>query len=92
MPLGGCGGTFAPEGKADAAASPADELPYLRCPLHAILKLTPVAYGTWLLWVVGAAVCGTAVVAVSAFGDGGGSSGMVCVGGVDWIQGQSISQ
>lgn len=23
----------------------ADELPYLRCPLHAILKLTPVAYG-----------------------------------------------
>ncbi|KAK5611097.1 6-phosphofructo-2-kinase/fructose-2,6-bisphosphatase 1 [Crenichthys baileyi] len=24
---------------------PADELPYLRCPLHTVLKLTPVAYG-----------------------------------------------
>lgn len=82
--LGGCGGTFAPEGKADAV-SPADELPYLRCPLHAILKLTPVAYGMCLLlpcfgWVQ---LCVTAVVAVSAFG--GGSNGMVCVGDVDWI-------
>ncbi|KAE8292858.1 Inter-alpha-trypsin inhibitor heavy chain H6 [Larimichthys crocea] len=24
---------------------PADELPYLRCPLHTVLKLTPIAYG-----------------------------------------------
>ncbi|XP_054912779.1 6-phosphofructo-2-kinase/fructose-2,6-bisphosphatase 1 isoform X2 [Poeciliopsis prolifica] len=24
---------------------PADELPYVRCPLHTVLKLTPVAYG-----------------------------------------------
>lgn len=24
---------------------PSDELPYLRCPLHTVLKLTPVAYG-----------------------------------------------
>lgn len=23
----------------------ADELPYLKCPLHTVLKLTPVAYG-----------------------------------------------
>ena len=22
-----------------------DELPYLRCPLHTVLKLTPIAYG-----------------------------------------------
>uniref|UniRef100_A0A8C5U318 6-phosphofructo-2-kinase/fructose-2,6-bisphosphatase 2 n=1 Tax=Malurus cyaneus samueli TaxID=2593467 RepID=A0A8C5U318_9PASS len=28
----------------------ADELPYLRCPLHTILKLTPVAYGKKLLY------------------------------------------
>ncbi|XP_041342374.1 6-phosphofructo-2-kinase/fructose-2,6-bisphosphatase-like, partial [Pyrgilauda ruficollis] len=25
----------------------ADELPYLKCPLHTVLKLTPVAYGEW---------------------------------------------
>ncbi len=24
---------------------PAEELPYLKCPLHTVLKLTPVAYG-----------------------------------------------
>uniref|UniRef100_A0A8C9FN14 6-phosphofructo-2-kinase/fructose-2,6-biphosphatase 1 n=1 Tax=Pavo cristatus TaxID=9049 RepID=A0A8C9FN14_PAVCR len=24
-----------------------EELPYLRCPLHTVLKLTPVAYGEW---------------------------------------------
>lgn len=23
----------------------ADEMPYLKCPLHTVLKLTPVAYG-----------------------------------------------
>ncbi|CAM9125960.1 unnamed protein product, partial [Bubo scandiacus] len=28
----------------------ADELPYLRCPLHTILKLTPVAYGKYSLF------------------------------------------
>lgn len=28
---------------------PTEELPYLKCPLHTVLKLTPVAYGrTWL--------------------------------------------
>lgn len=27
------------------STSSADELPYLRCPLHTVLKLTPVAYG-----------------------------------------------
>lgn len=26
----------------------ADELPYLKCPLHTVLKLTPVAYGQYL--------------------------------------------
>lgn len=26
-----------------------DELPYLRCPLHVVLKLTPVAYGKQIL-------------------------------------------
>lgn len=25
----------------------ADEMPYLKCPLHTVLKLTPVAYGKW---------------------------------------------
>ena len=25
---------------------PADDLPYMKCPLHTVLKLTPVAYGT----------------------------------------------
>lgn len=25
-----------------------DDLPYLKCPLHTVLKLTPVAYGKWL--------------------------------------------
>jgi len=29
-----------------------DELPYLRCPLHTILKLTPVAYGKYRLFFV----------------------------------------
>ena len=28
-----------------ALSSFLDELPYLRCPLHTVLKLTPVAYG-----------------------------------------------
>lgn len=26
---------------------PADDLPYMKCPLHTVLKLTPVAYGTF---------------------------------------------
>lgn len=30
-----------------------DELPYLRCPLHNIFKLTPVAYGKYLFVYVG---------------------------------------
>lgn len=25
--------------------APTEELPYLKCPLHTVLKLTPVAYG-----------------------------------------------
>ncbi|KAL7985348.1 hypothetical protein Chor_003918 [Crotalus horridus] len=29
----------------------ADELPYLRCPLHTIFKLTPVAYGKYYLFI-----------------------------------------
>ncbi len=28
---------------------PPDELPYLKCPLHTVIKLTPVAYGQTLL-------------------------------------------
>ena len=28
-----------------ALSSFPDELPYLKCPLHTVLKLTPVAYG-----------------------------------------------
>lgn len=27
-----------------------DELPYLRCPLHTVLKLTPIAYGRWRMF------------------------------------------
>ena len=25
-----------------------DELPYLKCPLHTVIKLTPVAYGEYI--------------------------------------------
>lgn len=28
---------------------PPEELPYLKCPLHTVLKLTPVAYGKKLI-------------------------------------------
>lgn len=27
------------------SAAPPEEMPYLKCPLHTVLKLTPVAYG-----------------------------------------------
>lgn len=29
------------------AVSLTEEMPFLKCPLHTVLKLTPVAYGEW---------------------------------------------
>lgn len=31
--------------QASACFSVTDDLPYIKCPLHVVLKLTPVAYG-----------------------------------------------
>lgn len=32
----------------DALLRPTEDLPYMKCPLHTVLKLTPVAYGRYL--------------------------------------------
>lgn len=43
LPGAGAGGRGS--GRAVTPSVPTEQLPYLKCPLHTVLKLTPVAYG-----------------------------------------------